>query len=61
MSKALLIVSIIVLLLGLFYVVASHSYHVPSGIGFGWEHNTHQILGVVLIIIAALILWKGRK
>lgn len=61
MGKAMLIIGIIVLLLGLSYVGAPHSYHVASGLGFGWEHGMHQILGVVLIVIAALILWKGRK
>lgn len=61
MSKAVMIVGIIVLLLGLFYVGAPHPYHVASGIGFGWEHNMHQILGVILIIVGAIALWKGRK
>ena len=61
MGKTLMIVGVILLLLGLFYVAAPHSVHVATGLGFGMEHNTHQILGVVLIVIGAVAIWKGKK
>jgi len=56
-----MIIGIILLLVGLFYVLAPHTLHMSTGLGFGLEHTMHQILGVVLIVIGAIILWKGRK
>jgi len=61
MGKAAMIIGIILLLVGLFYVLAPHTLHMSTGLGFGLEHTMHQILGVVLIVIGAIILWKGRK
>ena len=61
MGKALMIVGIILLLLGIFYVAAPHPVHVATGLGFGMEHNAHQILGVVLIVIGVAAIWKGKK
>ena len=61
MGKALMIVGVILLLLGLFYVAAPHSVHTATGLAFGMEHSTHQILGVVLIVIGAVAIWKGKK
>ncbi|MFA4819949.1 MAG: hypothetical protein WC613_03235 [Candidatus Aenigmatarchaeota archaeon] len=61
MSKVVMIVGIILLLLGIFYVAAPHSMHVSTGLGFSMEHSTHQILGVILFVVGIVILWKGRK
>ena len=55
-----MILGIIILLIGLFYAAAPHSLHVSSGLGFGWDHAMHQILGVVLIIIGAVLAWKMK-
>lgn len=61
MGKGKLIVGVIILLLGLFYAGAPHSLHTSSGIGLGLEHNVHQMLGIVLVIVGLVVLIKGRK
>ena len=61
MGKAVMIVGVILLLLGVFYVAASHSVHTATGLAFGLGHSTHQILGVVLVVIGVVALWKGKK
>ena len=61
MGKAAMVLGIILLLIGLFYVLAPHTLHVSTGLGFGLEHTMHQILGVVLVVVGVIILWKGRK
>jgi len=35
---------------GAFYFFASHTLHVSTGLGFGLEHSTHQMLGLGLMI-----------
>ena len=53
-----MIIGIIVLLIGLFYIGAPHELHMSSGLGFDLEHNMHQILGVILVIIGIVLAWK---
>jgi len=31
---------------GAFYFFAPHTLHVSTGLGFGLEHSTHQMLGL---------------
>jgi hypothetical protein len=38
---------------GLFYFAASHEIHIPSG--FGFEHQTHIMLGLILVTLSAII------
>ena len=61
MGKAMLIIGVIIFLLGIFYVGAPHDMHVATGLGFNLDHSTHQMLGAVLIVVGAVIEWKGRK
>ena len=61
MGKGVMIVGVILLLLGIFYVAAPHSVHVSTGLGFSMEHSTHQILGVILLVVGIVAIWKGRK
>lgn len=56
-----MILGIILLLAGLFYALAPHTLHTSTGLGFGLEHTMHQVIGIVLILVGAIILWKGRK
>jgi hypothetical protein len=60
MGKGKLVLGIIVLLVGLFYAVLPHTTHVSSGIDFGLDHTSHIVLGVILIIVGIVIIWKGR-
>lgn len=52
------IVSIIILIVGLFYAVAPHSVHVSTGLGLGWEHANHVIIGIILLLIGLIALFK---
>ena len=56
-----MILGIILLLVGLFYALAPHTLHVSTGLGFGLDHMMHQVIGVILIVVGLVILWKGRK
>jgi hypothetical protein len=40
---------------GLFYFAASHEVHILSGFGFGFEHQTHIMLGLILVTLSAII------
>ncbi len=44
---------VILVIIGAFYTFAPHEIHVSSGFGFGLEHATHVILGVILLAIGA--------
>ena len=61
MGKAAMVVGVILILLGLFYAVAPHSIHTSSGLGFGWEHTMHMILGGILIVVGLVLAVMGRK
>lgn len=61
MGKAAKILGIILLLVGLFYVLAPHTLHVSTGLGFGLEHTMHKVIGAILIVLGIIVLWKGRK
>ena len=61
MGKVLMVIGIILLLLGIFYVAAPHTMHVSTGLGFDMEHSMHQILGVILLVVGIVLLWKKRK
>lgn len=54
------VVSVILILLGLFYVLVPHDIHVAT-IGLGLEHTMHQVLGVILLVIGIVLWWKGKK
>ena len=61
MGKVLMVIGIILLLLGIFYVAAPHTMHVSTGLDFGFDHTMHQILGVILLVVGIVLLWKKRK
>ena len=61
MGKAVMVIGIILLVLGIFYVAAPHTMHVSTGLDFNIEHSMHQILGVILLVVGIVLLWKGRK
>ena len=55
-----LIVAVILALVGLYYLVAPHTLHVSSGFGFGLDHTMHMLLGVVLLVVAAVVYMKMK-
>jgi len=55
------IVSVVLVLLGLFYAIAPHNVHVSSGLGLGLEHTMHIAVGVILVVIGLVAWWKGKK
>lgn len=55
------ILSIVLILVGLFYAIVPHNTHVSSGLGFGADHTVHIALGVILLIVGVVVLWKGKK
>lgn len=54
------IVSIVLVLLGLFYVAAPHTIHTAT-IGLGLEHTMHMVLGIILMLVGLVVWWKGKK
>ncbi len=58
MGKAKLVLGVILLLVGLFYVLAPHTLHVSTGLAFGLDHTMHIVLGVILIIVGIVVIWK---
>ncbi len=54
------IIGVILGIIGLFYLVLPHSVHIASGLALGLSHGIHVLLGIVLIIIAALLIWKKK-
>lgn len=61
MGRAVMILGVIILLLGLFYAGVSHDVHTSTGLAFGWDHTMHQILGIALVIVGLVAIVKGRK
>lgn len=55
------IISVVLILLGLFYAIAPHNVHVSSGLGLGLEHTMHIAIGVILVVIGLVVWWKGKK
>ena len=56
-----LVIGIIVLVIGAFYTFFPHSIHISSGLGFGFSHSVHVIVGIVLLIVGGVLLWKMKK
>ncbi|MDP3026222.1 MAG: hypothetical protein Q8N63_00830 [Nanoarchaeota archaeon] len=56
-----LIIGIILLLIGAFYALLSHTTHISSGLDFGLTHNVHIIIGIIALIIGVIVLLIGRK
>lgn len=60
-SKQILVV--ILLILGLYFLV-DHVAPLPlnhEAIGLGTNHMAHRIFGLVLLLAAGYIWWKGKK
>ena len=60
MAGIKMIITVILALVGLFYLATPHEIHVSSGLGFGLEHPVHMLIGVVLLVIAFLM-FKMKK
>lgn len=58
MASGKLVLGIILLLVGLFYAGAPHDIHVSTPLGLGLDHMMHIVLGVVLIVIGVVLIWK---
>ena len=56
-----LVIGIIILVIGVFYTILPHSIHISSGLGFGYVHSTHVSIGIVLLVIGGIVLWKRNK
>lgn len=56
-----MIISVILALVGLYYVLAPHDLHVSSGFGFGLDHMYHIVLGIVLIAVAGAMYMMPKK
>lgn len=54
------IVGVVLVLIGLFYVLAPHSLHVSSGLDFNLDHSMHIALGVVLLAAGAYFGWMMK-
>jgi len=60
MADSRMIGGVILGIIGLFYAILPHSMHTGSGLGFGLSHTVHVVLGVILIVVAALLLWHKK-
>lgn len=45
----------VLLSIGLFYFQGSHEDHIRSGIGFGLDHTTHNLIGFVILVVLAVV------
>ena len=54
-----LIITVILALAGLFFLVAPHDVHLSLGLVA--DHSMHQIIGVVLLVVAAVVHMKMKK
>lgn len=56
-------VGIILLIVGLIFAALSHETHTSLGLSVGVfvDHTYHVALGVILIIVAIVVLYLGRK
>ena len=61
MKIANLIGGIILLVIGAFYALLSHTIHISSGLDFGLSHGTHLIIGIVALIIGVIVLIMGKR
>ena len=61
MKTGKLIIGIILLIIGAFYTLLPHAWHIASGIGFGLTHTYHVIIGVIFLIIGIIVLIMGKK
>jgi hypothetical protein len=53
---------IVLVLLGIYWLVAHASPFPLSHESLGlYEHGIHRIIGVVLLVVAALVAWKWKK
>lgn len=55
---------IAVLIIAGVYFLFDHADPLPlnhEAIGFGYNHMMHSLFGLILIIAAGLVLWKGRS
>lgn len=62
MSKGKMIVAVILIILGLYLLLdhtASPINH--EAVGLGTDHPVHSAIGIILIIIAIFIWFRGRK
>lgn len=55
----------LLLIFGLFYYMASHSDHIDSGLGFGLDHLTHNLMGFGILVVTegltVLTAWTRAK
>ena len=56
-----LVIGIIILVIGVFYTILPHSIHISSSFGFGYTHGIHVSIGIVLLVIGGIVLWKRNK
>ncbi len=61
MKTVNLIVSVILLIAGVFYALLPHSMHISSGLDFGLSHNYHIVIGVILLILGILLILIKKK
>ncbi len=57
------ILSIVLVLAGL-YMTLAHTPPLPlnhEAIGLGAMHQAHTIIGIVLLVAAAVVFWLGRR
>jgi len=59
MAGVKLIITIILALIGLFFLAAPHDVHLSLGLVA--DHSMHQITGVVLLVVAAAVHMKMKK
>jgi len=57
------ILSVVLVLAGL-YLVLDHTPPLPlnhEAVGLGSMHTAHTVIGVVLLVAAAVVFWLGRR
>ena len=59
MAGVKLIITVILALVGLFFLAAPHDVHLSLGLVA--EHSMHMVLGVVLLVVAAVVHMKMKK
>ena len=59
MAGVKLILTVILALAGLFFLAAPHNVHLSLGLVA--DHSMHQIIGVVLLVVAAVVHMKMKK
>jgi len=59
--KNLLLAALVIV--GLYFLVV-HYPPLPFNheeLGLGVNHNFHSVVGVVILVVAGFVLWKGRR